>query len=334
MAGCGACDCVWRSEGERSEERRRSDSGGSRTPSIPPGDLESAFRRLFGFATVTVKLLTSQQLYCFKKHRNLNWGHSPGRRFMRGPICTADSQRGAIADTAARPTMVRPDRSICRAMVAATYWSVSGERLDLSSRKQANLYRLVMGSRHDHSAQARTSLAPRPGPALDVGLYLRGRGWHPVGRHSVRWHTSGSPAAASANPRGPANPPAPSPPSECGCPAADARRARWMRARCWRRSSPGTWRGTCRRCSGWPMPMAGTGPRAPPGMRSRPATSRSSCARPGIRRCGRPSRSKRTAGAARRWSPSTSWPTPAGERRAHRGGGRAPGLRAGGPGHQ
>ena len=33
-----------------------------------------------------------------------------------------------------------------------------------------------------------------------------------------------------------------------------------MRVRCWRISSPGTWWGTCRRCSGWPMPTAGTGP--------------------------------------------------------------------------
>ena len=83
VAGCGACDCVWRSEARRSEERRRSDGRGSRAPSIPRGDLESAGRRLFGFATVTVKLLTSQQLYCFKKLGNLSWGHSSGRRFIR-----------------------------------------------------------------------------------------------------------------------------------------------------------------------------------------------------------------------------------------------------------
>jgi len=47
--------CVWLRVAQwrrRSEERRRSDSRGSRAPSIPPGDLESAFRRLFGFATV------------------------------------------------------------------------------------------------------------------------------------------------------------------------------------------------------------------------------------------------------------------------------------------
>ena len=77
-----------------------------------------------------------------------------------------------------------------------------------------------------------------------------------------------------------------------------------MRGRCWRRSSPGTWWGTCRRCSGWPMPTAGTGPRGPRGMRSRPGTSRNRSARPGTHRCGRASRSKRTAGAARRWSPA------------------------------
>ena len=63
-----------------------------------------------------------------------------------------------------------------------------------------------------------------------------------------------------------------------------------MRVPCWRRSSPGTWWATCRRCSGWRMPMAGTGPRGPRGMRSRPATSRNSCGRPDTHRCGRASR--------------------------------------------
>ena len=74
-----------------------------------------------------------------------------------------------------------------------------------------------------------------------------------------------------------------------------------MRARCWRRSSPGTWWGTCRRCSGWPMRTAGTG-LGHPGYEESARYVEEQLRAAGYEPVRQASRSRRTAGAASRWS--------------------------------